>query len=439
MSGQDTIVALASGQLPAGIAILRFSGESCAKILAKLVKNPPKYRQLRLRQLRDPETGGILDAGLVVLFPGPDSFTGEDCLEFHLHGSVAVVKRVLNLCVGMRGVRLAQPGEFTRRAFENGQLDLLEVEGLGDLISAQTERQRVQAIGRMKGGLSGHIESWRARLVDISVKLEVQLDFADEGDVGVLDQRELVRELVALRSEMAATADTFEQGRIVREGFRVALGGPPNVGKSSIINQLANSPVAIVTAEAGTTRDVREVLVDLDGQLVIFIDSAGLRDSSSEAEKEGVRRTRQVLRQCDLILWVASGDVHTDEEVPDLGIEVVRVANKADLVPLAGFDLSVSCKTGDGFEALRRTVLSKIKHSGEGVLVSRLRDRRALESGIESLDRAVECLSGDIETIGVELVAEEVRHARVDLEHLLGKIGSEDILDRLFCGFCIGK
>lgn len=441
MSGRDTIVALASGQLPAGIAVVRFSGPMCGKVLRKFVQNPPKSRKMCLREVRDPGSGELIDEGLVVFFPGPDSFTGEDCLEFHLHGSVAVVRQVLDLASEIKGVRLAEPGEFTRKALENGRLDLLQTQGLGDLIAAQTESQRVQAIGRMRGGITTRVEGWRSRLLDILVQLEGQLDFSDEGDVGVLQPTRLCRELAGLRGEMAEVASTIEDGRIIREGFRVGLAGPPNVGKSSIINRLADSDIAIVTAEPGTTRDTREVFVDIDGQLVIFIDSAGLRDSDSEAERQGVRRARDMLSQCNLILWVGSVDVHSSEQVPEMDVEVLRISNKSDL----GFaakgrtDIAVSCKSGDGFEKLRQAVRCRLKGGGEAIFVSRLRDRQALESAMQCLLRARAVVGKEEGTASLELVAEEVRMACVAMERLLGRIDSEDVLDRLFSGFCIGK
>ena len=439
MSGHDTIVALGSGALPAGIAVVRFSGPKCREILAKFVKNPPKSREFRLRGVHDPDSLEIVDEGMVVFFPGPDSFTGEDCLELHLHGSVAVVKKILQLAIGFEGVRLAEPGEFTRRAFENGRLDVLEVEGLGDLIEAQTEKQRVQALGRMKGGLSNRIESWRSQLLALSSRLEAHLDFSDEGDVGNLDRTELLASFDGLAREMEEVAGTMDQGRIIREGFRVGISGPPNVGKSSIINQLANSDIAIVTKEAGTTRDVREVCVDIGGHLVIFLDSAGLRETTSEAEKIGVQRARAMLDQCDLVLWVGAMDVASEESLPETGTDVLRLANKLDLGRPQGYDLAVSCMTGEGFEDLRKAILSRITHGGEDVFVSRVRDQQALERGVGCLGRAVSLLGEGTDLVPVELVAEEVRLARVELEYLLGRLDSEQVLDELFSGFCIGK
>jgi tRNA modification GTPase len=439
MSGHDTIVALGSGAIPAGIAVVRFSGPKCSEILEKFVKNPPKSREFRLRGVYDPLSLEIVDEGMVVFFPGPDSFTGEDCLELQLHGSGAVVKKILKLAIGFKGVRLAEPGEFARRAFENGRLDVLEVEGLGDLIEAQTEKQRVQALGRMKGGLSDRVDSWRSQLLSLSSLLEAQLDFSDEGDVGSIDRTELMASFSELAREMVDVAGTLDQGRIIREGFRVGLSGPPNVGKSSIINQLANSDIAIVTREAGTTRDVREVFVDIEGHLAIFLDSAGLRETKSEAERIGVQRARAMLDQCDLVLWVGAKDVASKESLPKTSTDVLKLANKLDLGRPQGYDLGVSCMTGEGFDDLRKAILSRITYSGADIFISRVRDQQALERGIGCLRRAATLLLEGVDPVPVELVAEEVRLARVELERLLGRIDSEQVLDELFSGFCIGK
>jgi tRNA modification GTPase len=369
----------------------------------------------------------VLDRGLVAWFPGPRSFTGEDSAELQLHGSPAVVRAVLRALTGRAGVRLAEAGEFTRRAFENGKLDLAEVEGLGDLIEAETESQRQQALARLGGDLSRRIESWRVRLLDLRAEIEARLDFSDESDVGELPAA-FADEVDALRAEMLEAIDSFEKGRIVREGFRVALAGPPNAGKSSLLNALSRSDAAIVSDEAGTTRDVKEVALELAGRLLILVDMAGLRDTESKAEAEGVRRARREIDAADLVLWLQAPDVEEVEPVPMDDARRWTIRTKADL---AGGDISTV--TGEGIERLlRRLELAAADATGgEPVLVSRERDVIALKGAVAAL-----------EAIGIErqeLAAEALRQASASLARLVGKLDAEMVLDRLFSAFCIGK
>ena len=340
----DTIVALSSGTLPAGVAVIRVSGPGTAEMVRALAGRLPEPRRLILRSLR--LAGDVVDKGLVAWFPGPQSFTGEDCAELQVHGSPAVVRALLRGIAERTGVRLAEAGEFTRRAFENGKLDLTEVEGLGDLIVAETESQRRQALARLGGGLTRQLEGWRERLLDLRAEIEAQLDFSDEGDVGSLPEG-FSGDLLALRSEMIRAVESVRAGRLIREGLRVALAGPPNAGKSSLLNAVARSEVAIVTDEPGTTRDVREVAIDLGGHLVMLIDMAGLRETSSKAEAEGVRRARAELDLADLVLWLSAPDAAT--QMPDLSRPVWRIATKSDVGPPAEpFDLAISTVTGSG-------------------------------------------------------------------------------------------
>ena len=331
MSDQDTIVALGSGSLPAGVAVVRISGHNALFCLEKMCGSLPQRRVLGLRDLRDPVTKQVLDRGLVVQFPGPHSFTGEDCAELQLHGSRAVVQAVLKALIGIEGVRLAEAGEFTRRAFENGRLDLVEVDALGDLIAADTESQRTQAMARLAGGVSARIEQWRVEIIRLMAEVEAQLDFSDEGDVGELEAERLEADLRELIGSLEAGLSSYHRGRIVRDGFRVGIGGLPNAGKSSLLNMLAQSDIAIVTDEPGTTRDLREVAIDLDGQLVVLVDSAGIRATDSKAEAEGVRRAMAMLEDADLVLWLQAPDVVGDQRCPIASDRVVVVASKADL------------------------------------------------------------------------------------------------------------
>lgn len=428
----DTIVALSSGAPPSGIAVIRLSGPRAGPLLAGLAGAVPEARRLTLAPLRI--EGEAIDAGLVAWFPAPRSFTGEDCVELQVHGSPAVIRALLRHLAGQPGVRLAEAGEFTRRAFENGKLDLTAVEGLGDLIHAETETQRKQALARLGGGVTRELEGWRDRLLDLRAELEAQLDFSDEGDVGVLPVNYEAR-LAALRVELIEAAAGVAHGRIVREGLRVALGGPPNAGKSSLLNALAKSDVAIVTDEAGTTRDVREVAIDLGGRLVLLVDMAGLRETSSKAEAEGVRRAREELARADLVLWLTAPDARA--AAPETPAPLWRIATKADLeLPAGPRDLAISTVTGAGMdELIDRLSLFAVEAAGDGepVLLSRERDLVAVEVGASAIGEAERQLARP------EVAAESLRRATHALERLLGRIDAESVLDRLFSSFCIGK
>ncbi len=442
MAEKDTIVALASGTLPSAIAILRVSGSKCAKLLAAFVHKPPKARQLVQRRILEPESGKVIDVGMVVFMPGPNSYTGEDCLEFHLHGSHAVVHRMMDMLTSHGGVRMARAGEFSRRAFEAGKLDLTQVQGLSDLISAETESQRIQSLSRLNGQLGLKVLHWRECLVGISAEIEAQLDFSDEGDVVDIGLNSLHTVLGELLEDISMVLSSFQQGKIIREGFRIGLGGPPNCGKSSIINRLALSDVAIVTPEAGTTRDVREVSINICGQLVILYDSAGLRDTSNIAEVEGIRRARAMLQNADLIMWIMSADTAVETPPPEGIAEVLRVCNKSDLGLAGNHDFAVSCKTGAGFDALLGALEEKIALTGtdsENLLVSHLRDRENLAEAALLLEGASQLLNAENAEIQLELVAEKIRQAAHQLQRLLGLVDSEDVLDKLFSEFCIGK
>lgn len=430
MQAGDTIVALSSGGLPSGVAVIRLSGPAVEAVLGDMLGSLPVPRKLMLAPIAF--DGLVLDQGLVAYFPAPKSFTGESCAELHLHGSRAVVQAVLRRLTGRAGLRLAEAGEFTRRAFENGKLDLTEVEGLGDLIRAETESQRAQALARMAGGLSAKLNAWRETMLDLRAEIEAQLDFSDEGDVGALPDSFDVQ-LSLLRGDIAAALEGAERGRLVREGFRIALAGPPNAGKSSLLNALSRSDVAIVTDEAGTTRDVREVAMDVAGQLVVLLDMAGLRDTDSVAEAEGVRRARQEIAHADLVLWLVAPDVE-DIAAPDTEAPVWRVGTKADAGP-GGGELAVSSRTGQGIDELlaRLSAFVADRASGEPGLVSRERDRAALGEALAALRDA-----GD-GGLGHELRAEALRRASQALERLLGRMDTEHVLDRLFASFCIGK
>lgn len=431
MRSGDTIVALSSGAPPSGVAVIRLSGPAAGAILQDIAGTIPEPRQLSLRPIgRD----SLLDRGLVAWFPAPHSFTGEDCAELQVHGSPAGVRAILKLITG-KGARLAEAGEFTRRAFENGKLDLVEIEGLGDLLEAETENQRRQALARFEGGLTQRIDAWRDQLLDLRAEIEARLDFSDEGDVADVLPESFAQQIAELQSNIQTALASVEHGRIVREGIRVALAGAPNAGKSSLLNALAKSDIAIVTDEAGTTRDVREVPLDINGQLYILLDLAGLRDTDSKAEAEGVRRARSAIERADIVLWLTAPDV---AEVDDLALRAaadIRVGTKLDLGIVAGTEIQVSTKSGAGLPALMQAieVIGQNLVGGEPSLLSHERDRLALAGAAEALALAGQQLQVP------ELAAESLRIASQSLERLVGRLDAERVLDRLFASFCIGK
>ncbi len=429
MRAGDTIVALSSGALPSGVAVIRVSGPASRTILEAIHPQGAEPRRLLLADIR--LGGEVLDRGLLAWMPGPSSFTGEDCLELQVHGSTAVVKAILREITRFPEVRLADAGEFTRRAFENGKLDLTEVEGLGDLIAAETEGQRKQALARAGGALSKQLDAWRERLLDLRAEIEARLDFSDESDVDELPPG-LVAELAALEAEFLDASHSVAGGRIVREGFRVALAGKPNAGKSSLLNAIAKSDVAIVTDEAGTTRDIKEVPLDLGGQLVILVDMAGLRETDSKAEAEGVRRAREQIETADLVLWLQAPGCGSDNMIP-LGAWVI--GTKSDLSRGTG-GRQVSAKTGEGIPQLIQAIRQEAEMrvgSTEAPLVSRERDRQALEAAAGAVRQAIDEFGNE------DLMAEWLRRASHSLERLLGRMDAEAVLDRLFLAFCIGK
>lgn len=439
MPFHDTIVALSSGSVPSGVAVIRLSGPESGTVLAGMLGELPPPRQLKLADIR--LGGEVLDRGLVAWMPGPHSFTGEDCAELQVHGSAAVVRSILRRLTSQPGVRLAEAGEFTRRAFENGKLDLVEAQGLGDLIEAETENQRALAYARMEGGLTRQTEGWRERLLDIRAEIEAQLDFSDEGDVGALPD-DFGDALLALHADISRVAATTSQGRILRTGFRVVLAGPPNAGKSSLLNALSSSDAAIVSDEPGTTRDLKEIPLDLRGQLVILIDSAGLRDTTSQAEAIGVARARTAMRTADLVLWLVAPDL-PPQPAPDFSDDeqwrtppVVTVGTKADLGPVTNAQLSVSTATGTGISELLETLYQASGASSVqagAVLVSHERDATALRDAAAAIVEAGDHLDQP------EKAAEDLRRASFALERLLGRMDADSVLDRLFSAFCIGK
>ena len=439
MRSDDTIFAAASGFGRAAVSVIRISGPATASILDTLAGGRPAPRRLSLRVLRD-GYGAALDEALVAWMPGPQSFTGEDQAEFHIHGGLAVRQAVLGALARVDACRPAAPGEFTRRAFLNGRMDLSQAEGLADLIDAETEAQRRQGLRQLEGRLGSLVEEWRETLIEALSKLEAALDFSDEGDVvGPLeaDAYSLVSGVCAPIQEHLAQGT---RGERLRDGFTVVLTGAPNAGKSTLLNALARRDVAIVSEVPGTTRDAIEVRCDLAGLPVIFVDTAGLRGAADAIEREGMARTHARAASADLVLWlVAPGaeEQQDDASAPHQLPAGLRLGTKADLGRpyLSATDLTVSAQTGAGIADL----LDRLRAEAEAALgkgdavVTRERHRLALERAAAALAR----VNGS--GLATELVAEDVRLALRALGEITGRVDVEQVLDRLFASFCIGK
>ncbi len=424
----DTIFALSSGQSPAAIAVLRISGPGAGGALRALAGSLPESRHASFRTLRDGE-GTLLDQALVLWFPGPNTATGEDLAELHLHGGRAVVAGVEAALASLDGLRRAEPGEFTRRAFANGRIDLAEAEGLADLLSAETEIQRRAALEMAGGALSRQVAGWRDRVLTCSARVEAVLDFADEDDVASLPP-EFAQEIRELEQEIAL-ALAAPHAEILREGFRVVLAGPPNAGKSTLFNALVESEAAITAPTAGTTRDVLIRPVALAGVPFSFIDTAGLRDEriADDIEAIGIARAEAELERADLVLWLGPEGLGPDG--------VWEVEAQIDL-PGHGAKSSprhrVSAVTGEGLAELKRDLVALAREAmprpGQAALNARQR-------GL--LGDAVAALAGAAEERDPLLLAEQLRLARLAFDRLIGRAATEDMLDALFGRFCIGK
>ncbi|MBV9261498.1 MAG: tRNA uridine-5-carboxymethylaminomethyl(34) synthesis GTPase MnmE, partial [Pseudolabrys sp.] len=473
---------LSSGRPPAAIAVVRISGPRAGAAFEALIGRIPKPRSAALATVRAINGKGLgeeIDQALALWFPGPHSETGEDTAELQLHGGRAVIAAVLTALGKVEGLRPAEAGEFTRRAFENGKLDLTEVEGLADLVMAETQAQRRQALRHLKGLLGERVESWRERLIAALALVEAGIDFSDEGDVQ--KQGELVAPALKVVRELSAEiADALiqgDRGERLREGLVVAIAGRPNVGKSTLLNRLARRDAAIVSPYAGTTRDVIEVHLDLEGYPVTLLDTAGVRDADDPVEMEGVRRARARAAEADLVLWL------TDCREPALPPEhssdqaVWTVKTKIDLAPgrsesrisntepqfsktsetiiattrtEVGFtrneswfvsretpEFAISAATGPGTDALVAALARQAEDwlgAGEPALITRERHRVALTAARAALERAQKLQSDQ-----TDLLAEELRLAARALGRLLGRVDVEDVLDVIFRDFCIGK
>lgn len=437
-----TIYALASGRGRAGVAVFRISGPAAGTALCALTgRDLPPARAARLRWLMDPESGERLDQALVLWFPAPGSFTGEDVAELQIHGGVAVTAAVARALGRVAGLRPAEAGEFARRAFANDRLDLTAAEGLGDLINAETEGQRRQALRQMDGAMARIYEGWREQLIEALAMTEAAIDFADEDlpDDVALRARPVVADLCArVEAELARPP----VGERLRDGLTVAILGAPNAGKSSLLNALARREAAIVSDRAGTTRDVIEVHLDLHGLPMTLLDTAGLHDTDDVIELEGIRRARARAESADFrILVVDARDWPVmPEALRDLtGPDSLLVVNKIDLCPVtAEGGLAVSVRTGEGLDHLVATLTARAEAllaASEPPLITRDRHRRALEDCVRELRRF---LAAGTER-DMELLAEDLRMAARALGRITGRVDVEDLLDVIFSEFCIGK
>ncbi|WP_299562992.1 tRNA uridine-5-carboxymethylaminomethyl(34) synthesis GTPase MnmE [uncultured Sulfitobacter sp.] len=427
----DTIFAQATASGRAGVSVVRISGPKAHEICTQLVGQLPAARSSALRAVKD-QSGETIDRALVLSFERPNSFTGEDVVELHLHGSIAIIRRVLAILGSFDGVRLADPGEFTRRALENNRLDLVQVEGLGDLIEAETEAQRKQALRVLSGELGNRVEEWRKSLIRAAALLEATIDFADEDvPVDVSDEvRVLLEEVgISLKRESAGTA-TAER---IRTGFEVAIVGAPNVGKSTLLNRLAGREAAITSSIAGTTRDVIEVRMDLGGLAVTFLDTAGIRESDDEIEVLGIQRALDRAIRADIRVFLT-----------ERGEEPPLDPREIDMVLLAKSDISgdifpaVSGLSGSGIDELLATLQSRLEQlAGNVGLATHARHAVAMEKALEGLNAALSILKAGPDFY--DLASAELRMGIHALEVLVGRIDSENLLDEIFVSFCLGK
>ncbi len=454
-----TIFALSTAPGRAGIAVIRISGRAARSTLDALSHGRlPAPRMASFRRLRHPKTGEVLDEAVLLWLPGPASFTGEDMAELHVHGGRAVVAGVMD-ALAFLGLRLAEPGEFTRRAFGNGKIDLTEAEGLADLINAETSYQRRQALAQHCGALRGHYEFWRTTLLRAMAYVEASLDFSEDDDIAASAFKDALPQVRSLVAELERALADGRRGEIVREGIQAAIVGAPNVGKSSLLNALAGREAAIVYHEPGTTRDVIEIALDLDGFPFILRDTAGLRETESAVEQEGIRRALLSAKDADIVLLMRDASAPRPGEegaanslLPDEdGREghsgqksrvTLTVVNKIDLAPGARTPhhaLAISAKTGQGLDALKTALVriaEEIYGAGDAPLITRARHRQEIERAQAALKAFLSSAEAGEET---ELSAEHLREASDALGRLTGRLDVEDVLGQIFSEFCIGK
>ena len=447
MSATDTIYGLSSGNGMAGVAVVRMSGPLAGPVLKDVAGGLPAARVFSLRKLKNSASGELIDVAVVVWCPGPGSATGEDVAEFQVHGSRAVLAELFSAFGGVAGVRAAEPGEFTRRAYSNGKMDLVEVEGLADLLASRTREQMRQAIGQFSGEASGVFEGWRAQLIEIIAAVEAAIDFSEEDGVAGAALANLERQAGRLVAAMEKALREGRRAQVIRDGVKVVLCGLPNTGKSSLLNVLAQREAAIVSAIPGTTRDVIEVQLDLSGIPVILTDTAGLRvESPDEIERIGMARSRLEVAGGDVVVWVSSPDIEGSEGVEEGVRPDLLIGNKSDLL---GGDLrlprndlglpryAVSSKSGSGVDAFLSdlaAMAARCYGSVEQPVVVRDRQVHAIADSIRYLNDAQRHGSHEL-----ELIAADLRGAADALGRITGRIGVEEWLGAIFSRFCIGK
>lgn len=433
----DTIFALSSGTLPSGVAVIRMSGPHAQETLRELTGSDPQERVAQLRALRDPH-GVLIDRGVCLYFKGPASFTGEDCAELQVHGGKAVVAKLLDVLAAMPHLRAAEAGEFTRRAYLNGKLDLANAEALSDLISAETEAQRRFAIANTSDKHRQLYDGWRRQLIEARALIEAELDFSDEGDVPGSVSALVWNNVEELQRDIEDHAKSYRTAEIIRDGLKVVILGAPNAGKSSLLNALAQRDVAIVSDEAGTTRDILEVHLDLGGVKVSLADTAGIREAEGKIEAIGIQRSLERARNADLVLQVE--DLAAPVELGDLpSTLVLRIGTKADLLPSyqggRDYDCILSSRTGEGIEKIVSLLQSQAQafmERSSDILPFRARHVDLLQEALTHMERA----RAEQE---LELAAESLRLASNALGRVCGHIDVEDLLDSIFSAFCIGK
>jgi tRNA modification GTPase len=446
MANYQTIYALSSGSLPSAIAVVRISGPSTQKALKLLINKVPEPRKMVLTAIKTLEKE-IIDISLICFFPSTQSITGEDLAEFHLHGSVAVVEGLCLTLAAISDVRPAEAGEFTRRSLNNGKMGLTEVEALSDLIAAETQEQRKQSLRQLSGELSAKYEDWRKKLIRIRAEMEAILDFSDEADVNQdLESLSLLKDMSLLLKSIDADILNGIAGERLRSGIKIVLIGPPNVGKSSLINILLKEDRAIVSPEAGTTRDTIDARLNLEGVPVTIFDTAGIRKTENKIEEEGVKRTEKSAKAADIIVSIRSPEqkgIDCASYDKEKTTKILKVVNKIDLRTKKDViykdELSLSCKTKNGVDLLLKVLGEETKKlvsvSDMSIGPNRLRHIAHLRETKESLQLAIK----ELKTGNIEIAADFTRGASMSLGRIIGIVDIEDVLDELFLGFCIGK
>jgi tRNA modification GTPase len=442
MMSSKTIFALSTGVGKAAIAVIRISGPQARQAVTGLAGSVPAARKAEFRTLRDPRDRRVLDRGIVLFFPAPDSQTGEDVAELHIHGGRAVASSVLDGLGSVEGLRPAEAGEFSRRALLNGKMDLLDLEALADLIDADTEAQRRQAVEGAGSLLRKRSEVWRHTLLGILAELEAEIDFSDEDDVASQIDSGVQQGIGFLIGELESALKHADRGERIREGFKVALLGPPNAGKSSLLNAFAGRDVAIVSEIPGTTRDRVEVSLNLSGLAVLVTDTAGLQETGDRIEREGIRRSLEAAREADLVLWLcaANAEEHSGQfEDPAVSVKTRRIFTKSDLgePQQTGYWTAISTKEDQGVDVLLSMIEEVAREELEvstPALVTRARQKAAIVECLGALKRA-----RGLGPTEFELRAEDVRLAIRALERLVGRIEVDDVLSAIFSRFCIGK